>query len=151
LGVNRARLAAAIAKDSFLLIDTSVLIAYFNGGEEISEAATLLIDDWIQTGRNRAFISAISAMELLVRPIRTKQSVDEYLDFFLRFSHLQCIAVDAGVAEQAAIVRARANVRSPDALIIGTAVAVSADAVVTNDVSWVNISPKPVVVLSDYV
>jgi predicted nucleic acid-binding protein len=151
LGVKSDRLAAAVAKDSFLLIDTSVLVAYFNGGEETSEAAALLIDDWVQAGRNRACISAVSAMELLVRPIRTKESFEEYLDFFLRFSHMECTPVDIGVAEQAAIVRARYNVRAPDALIIGTAIAVGADTIVTNDVSWVKMSSTPVVLLSDYV
>jgi predicted nucleic acid-binding protein len=151
LGVKNDRLAAAVAKDSFLLIDTSVLIAYFNGGEEISEAAALLIDDWVQAGRNRACISAISAMELLVRPIRAKQPIEEYLDFFLRFSHVKCTPVDIGVAERAAVVRARYNARAPDALIIGTAIAVGADAIVTNDVTWAKMSPTPIVLLSDYV
>jgi predicted nucleic acid-binding protein len=150
LGVNSDSLATAVAKGALLLLDTSVLIAYFNGGEDISGAAALLIDDWIQSGRNRALISAISVMEVLGRPIGAKQPIEEYLDFFLRFSHVQCAAVDVSVAEQAAILRARHNVRAPDALIIGTAVAGSADAIVTSDVAWVNMSPKPVVPLGDY-
>jgi predicted nucleic acid-binding protein len=151
LGVDRARLASALPKDCLLLIDTSVLIAYLNAGEEISEVATLLIDQWVRTGRNRAVISAISAMEMLVGPLRANEPLDDYLDFIQRFPHLDCVPADVAVAKQAAMVRARHGVRPPDALIIGTAVAVGADAIVTNDARWTIASPKPTVVLSDYV
>jgi predicted nucleic acid-binding protein len=133
-----------------LLIDTPVLIAYLEAGQEITEAATLLIDDWVQSGRNRAFVSAISAMELLVAPLRAKQSVDEYLDFLLRFSNLECVPVDIAVAEEAASLRARYGIKPPDALIIGTAIAVDADTIVTNNRAWMKLSPKPVILLSDY-
>jgi predicted nucleic acid-binding protein len=133
-----------------LLIDTPVLVAYLEAGQEITEAATLLIDDWVQSGRNRAFVSAISAMELLVAPLRAKQSVDEYLDFLLRFSNLECVPVDIAVAEEAASLRARLGIKPPDALIIGTAIAVDADTIVTNDRAWMKLSPKPVILLSDY-
>lgn len=151
MGVDRTRLAASIAKGSVLLVDTSILIAYLEGGREITEAATLLIDDWVQSGRNRAVISAISAMELLVGPLKAGQAIDAYLDFLQRFSSVECVPVDIAVAEQAAIVRARHGIKPPDALIIGTAIASGVDAVVTNDGSWSKVSPRPVVLLSDYV
>jgi predicted nucleic acid-binding protein len=151
LGVDRDRLAAGIAKGSVLLLDTSVLIAYLEGGREITEAATLLIDDWVQSGRNRAFVSAISAMELLVAPLRARRATDEHLDFLQRFPNVECISVDIAAAEQAASVRAHYGIKPPDALIIGTAVALGAEAIVTNDSAWLKVSPKPVVLLSDYV
>jgi len=140
-----------VRKGASLLIDTSVLIAYLEGEQEITEAATLVIDDWVQRGRNRAFVSAISAMELLVGPLQATQATDEYFDFLLRFPNVDCIPVDITIAEQAALVRARYKIKPPDALIIGTAVATGAELIVTNDVSWVGISPKPVVLLGDYV
>jgi len=128
-----------------------VLIAYLEGGRDITEAATLLFDGWVQSGRNRALVSSISAMELLVGPLRASHTVEEYLDFLQRFSNLECVPVDIAVAEQAAILRARHGIKPPDALIIGTAVAARADAIVTNDGAWLKVSPKPVVLLGDYV
>jgi predicted nucleic acid-binding protein len=127
-----------------------VLVAYLNAGEEITEAATLLIDQWVRTGRNRAVISAISAMEMLVGPLRANEPPDDYLDFIQRFPHLDCVPADIAVAEQAAIVRARHGTRPPDALIIGTAIAVGVGAIVTNDARWMTASPKPTVVLRNY-
>lgn len=140
-----------MAKGSALVIDTSVLIAYLEGGQEITEAAMLLIDDWVQSGRNRGFVSTISAMELLVGPLRAKRATEEYMDFLQRFSNLECIPVDIAVAEQAAIVRAHYGIKPPDALIIGTALAVGADAIVTNDSARLKSSPKPVILIGEYI
>jgi len=151
LGVDRARFAASLPKGCTPLIDTSVLIAYLEGGLATTEAATLLIDDWVRSGRNRAIVSAVSAMELLVGPLKAERAVDEYLDFLRRFPNLRCVPVDVAAAGQAASLRSRYGLKPPDALIVGTAMAFGADAIVTNDLSWMKVSPKPVVLLRDYV
>jgi len=90
-------------------------------------------------------------MELFVGPLQASQATDAYFDFLLRFPNLKCVTVDVATAQGAALIRARYKIKPPDALIIGTAVTAGADLIVTNDVSWVGISPKPVVLLGDYV
>ena len=150
MGVNRQRLAAEIRTGSSLLVDTCVLIAYLEGNQHITDAATLIIDEWVYTGRNSAFVSAISVMELLVAPLKRDRAVTAYMDFLQRFPNTQCVPVDIAVAQQAAILRARHNLRSPDALIVGTAVAAGADAIVTNDHSWSKLTTSRIVTLGDY-
>ena len=51
------------------LLDTSVVLAYLNASEAASPAATVVIDDFVRTGRNRATIRVVSVAETLVRPV----------------------------------------------------------------------------------
>jgi predicted nucleic acid-binding protein len=73
------------------------------------------------------------------------------LDFLLRFSNVDCVPVDIAVAEEAAMIRARYGITPPDALIVGTAIAAKADTIITNDSALVKLSPKPVILLSEFV
>ena len=151
MGVDGKKLAGAVATHSTILIDTSILVAYLDGEQNITAAATLLIDDWLHRGRNRGFVSTISAMELLVGPLKARRSTADYLDFLQRFPNLTCVPVNLNVAQASASVRANHSVRTPDALIIGTAIAIGADVIATNDRAWGKIAPMPVVLLNDYV
>ena len=150
MGVDAAKLEAAVRTGSGLLIDTNVLIAYIEGSRTITDAARILIDEWVRSGRNRAFVSTISAMEVLAGPLKAQRPIADYLDFLQRFPNVTCVSLDLRAAELAAEVRAQSNLKPPDALIIGTAVAVGADLIVTNDAPWSKKSPKPVIVLNDY-
>jgi predicted nucleic acid-binding protein len=133
-----------------LLLDTPVLIAYLEGGHAITETAVLLIDDWVRSGRNRAIVSAVSAMEIFVGPMRSGQSIDAYVDFLSRLPNVSCVPVDLTVAQCAARIRATSTIKPPDALIVGTAIAAGVDVIITNDDEWPKVSPKPVVLLGDY-
>jgi len=66
--VSRSSLEAAVPPNSEILLDTSVVLAYLNASEAASPAATVVIDDFVRTGHNRATISAVSVAETLVRP-----------------------------------------------------------------------------------
>jgi len=150
VGINRRKLASEIQAGSTLLVDTCVLIAYLEGNQEITDAAKLLIDEWVYTGRNRALVSTVSVMELLVAPLQHSHAITDYLDFLQRFPNVQCVPVDMAVAQHAATLRAHHNIRPPDALIVGTALGRSADAVVTNDRSWSKLTTSRIVTLGDY-
>jgi predicted nucleic acid-binding protein len=150
LGVNTTKLEAGLSPGTTLVIDTCVLIAYLEGGQPISDVARLLVDDWVYSGRNRGFFSSVSAMELLVGPLKSQRPIDEYLNFLQRFPNLECVPVDTRVAIQAATLRAAHRLKPPDALIVGTALAIDAAAIVTNDDDWPKTLPKPIVRLSDY-
>ncbi len=54
----------------WVLLDTSVLIAYLNATDPVHAPATMLIDELLRVGFMRAVVSAVSVMELLVVPYR---------------------------------------------------------------------------------
>ena len=130
-------LESAIPPATAILIDTSVLLAYLAGSEPGSPDAEELLDRFVSTGRNTASVSVVSVAELLVRPFRTGPAAVATVEGFLRhFAAIRLVDVDYVVAREAARVRAASGLRTPDALIVGSALALGADILITNDRSW---------------
>lgn len=120
-----------------VLLDTSTLAAYF-GNEPTSAVAVALIDDLVRSGRNRAVISAVSATELLVRPLRlARDDLGRSILHFLRtFANIELVPVDLTVASMAAMLRARESMKVADALIAASGLDRSAAFAVSDDSGW---------------
>lgn len=117
-----------------MLVDTSVVIAYLSGTEETSDLARELFDAFVATGRNVAFLSMITVEEILVRPFRVGPSALARTEGFLRhFADIGLVVIDYDVAREAARLRATAGLRTPDALILASALVHGVDVLVTND------------------
>lgn len=128
------RLSDAVPTGATMALDTSVLVAYLSGHEAISPLATTVLDEWVQPGRNAAVISAISAAELLVRPMRdSREATVEMTTFLLGFDGLSIRSADFLVAAEAARIRAETSATMPDALIAATATLAGAHRLLTND------------------
>lgn len=120
-----------------VLIDTSLLIAYFDGTDDTSPIASLLIDDLVKSGRNPALVSPITAMEILVRPLRTAPAGAAHLHGFLtKWPNLSMLPVDIHVAQEAAALRAAHGFKAPDALVIATGIVGQVAHLITNDGEW---------------
>jgi predicted nucleic acid-binding protein len=127
----------AIPAGASVLIDSSVALAYLTGTEAISPLATDLFDGCLATGRNPGALSAVTVMELVVRPFRAGPSAVGVVRGFLRhFDGLRLFPVDDVVATEAARIRALAGLWAPDALIVASFLVGGVDILVTNDASW---------------
>ena len=130
-------LETALPAGLSLLIDTSVVLAYLTGTEPTSPQATELFDSSIANGRNPAALSTVTVQEILVRPFRRGSAAVATAEGFLRhFAEIRIVDVSYEIAREAARIRSVTELRTPDALIIATAVVTAADVVVTNDLSW---------------
>lgn len=121
-----------------ILLDTSGLITYLGKPNHTTPVIQHVVDDWVRSGRNRAVVSMVTVMEVLVRPLEVGPG-DEYehvLDFLQRFPNLQAKPVDLPVAHEAASLRAQHKFSPPDALIIGTGLVAQVGHLVTNDERW---------------
>ena len=138
MSTKRAHLDRSIRPDALIALDTSALLAYLGGGELTSGAAATIIDGFVASGRNRALVSAISVTEALVRPFRAGSSsaVGTVEAFLSSFPNLTIAPVSFDIAREAARIRAATALRTPDSLILATAVVRSADVVVANDRAW---------------
>jgi len=135
--LKAADLEAAIPAAASILVDTSVVLAYLTGSEPTSPLAERLFDAFVSTGRNPASLSVITVEEILVRPFRTGAAAVATTEGFLRyFAEIRLAEVTYDIAREAARIRAAAGLRTPDALIIATAVVTGTDILVTNDRSW---------------
>lgn len=121
-----------------ILVDSSVLAAYLDGGEGASPVAVELLDDLVRSGRNPAVVSMVSVMETLIRPLRRLPGAfDTVLAFYREFPHLRAVPVDLDVAAEAATLRVAFGLAAPDALIAATGLAAGVAHLVTNDRAWV--------------
>ena len=135
--MSRASLEAAVPPRAEILLDTSVILGYLNASEAASSAATVVIDDFVRTGRNRATISAVSVAGTLVRPYAAGAAAVGIVDaFLLHFPNLTVSGIDYAIAREAARLRAQSSLKTPDALIIATALGAGISIVIANDARW---------------
>lgn len=121
-----------------VFLDTSACIAYHSTREEVHACARHLF------GRIAAsndpligYISAVSAVELLIRPVRAGGADLTFMHAFLRgFPNLHALPVDLDVSLQAANVRALTRLPIPDALLVASAMLAGCEAIITNDRAW---------------
>jgi predicted nucleic acid-binding protein len=97
----------------------------------------------------RIVTSFVTLIEVLVRPLREGRPdlAEEYRDILLHSPALIAIPLDEGIAEEAAGLRARHNIRTPDALQVATAIRAGASWFLTNDAELANLPEIPVLVL----
>jgi predicted nucleic acid-binding protein len=120
-----------------ILLDSSALLSYLDGSEPVSPIATTILDGWVRSGRNDGLVSAVSVMEVLVRPIAAGDSAHRaVVGFLYGFPNLRLVALDAIAGQLAASLRAHGGFSSVDSLVVASGLAVGARHLVTNDASW---------------
>lgn len=136
--MSSGSLEAALPEGERLLLDTTSLIAYLDGGEAVSPVATHIIDAFVRSGRNEAIVSMVTVMEILVKPLRLgpRAPYQHVLDFLTRYPHLRTLVIDLPVAQEAASLRASFGLRPPDALIVASGLISQVGYLVTNDAQW---------------
>jgi predicted nucleic acid-binding protein len=129
-------------------LDTGPLIYY------IEEHPTFLdkIKPFFEAAERNEFrivTSYVTLIEVLVHPLREgrPELAEEYRKIFLQSPALSAIPLDEGIAEEAAGLRARHNIRTPDAIQLATAIRAGASWFLTNDAELANFSEIPVLVL----
>jgi predicted nucleic acid-binding protein len=133
----RAHLEESIAPGDRLLLDTTVFVSYFSGGDRWADAARELIEVPVKSGRNPAIVSALSIMESLVGPMRrVPPGHQTALDFYAHWPNLTVLSIDLAVAQEGASIRAHHGFSAPDALIIGSGVVAGVSWLVTGDERW---------------
>jgi predicted nucleic acid-binding protein len=102
-----------------VVFDSDVLIGFLNANDAHHHDAVA----WMQTAMTpgtRRMLCAVNYSEILIGPIRagTHGLVDEMLARF----NIETMVVDMDLARRAAAVRARTNLRLPDAYALATCV-----------------------------
>ena len=120
-----------------IVLDTSIVVAYLDGSDQFGPLAAFLFDDFVAPGTHPATISAVTVTECLVRPFRAGPEAVTLASTFLgHFPNLRVRAVDPEIATEAARIRALTGLRTPDALVLATAVVDAIGTVVTADAGW---------------
>jgi predicted nucleic acid-binding protein len=129
-------------------LDTAPLIYY------IEEHPTYLAGikpffEAADRGDFRVVTSFVTLIEVLVHPLREgrPELAEEYRNILLQSPALTAIPLDEGIAEEAAGLRARHNLRTPDAIQLATAIRSGASWFLTNDAELADLPEISVLVL----
>lgn len=103
----------------------------------------------INDGEIRGYTSVVTLTEVLTLPIRLGMTdlENEYRNFLLMSRYFRVLPITIEAAETAADLRARYNLRTPDALQLAAALRRGCDAFLTNDASLQRVSELRVLVL----
>lgn len=130
--------------------DSMLFIYHFENNKEFGEAAANLLRR-TESGRCRLVCTTLALLEVLVVPKRSGR-VDlcqRYREVFDSFPNLRMQPVGEEIAEIASDLRARYNVKTPDAIHAAGAILAGADAFISQDGNLKKIREIPVLSLRE--
>jgi predicted nucleic acid-binding protein len=135
-----------------VLIDTSIWIYHFEQHPQLAAAAGEIVEN-LEEGKFRGVASELTLLELTVKPLQLgRQDVaDDYevlLDYFPNF---ELVPISREILLEAAALRARQRLRTPDAIQIATGLRTGATLAVTNDEGWRNFPLIETIILTDLI
>ena len=106
----------------------------------------------VATGDCRGISSELTLLEIQMAPISQGRDeiAGEYEILLDNFPNLTLQPVDRSILHRAVRLRARYNLKTPDAIILATGLSLGASLAVTNDKQWKRVKGIEVVCLADY-
>lgn len=154
MGVRGARFGSQLDRFKTVALDSSILVYHLEDVEPYSELTEIAFSR-IAAGSPAAVLSPISVTELLAKPFGGNQPerVAAFEQFVLSVPNASLMPVNYPIAKQAGRLRGTYGIRTPDALLLGTALEAKADAFLTNDLRLRKVKAEgiEIVVLEDYV
>lgn len=133
-----------------LYVETAPFIYYTEQRAGYVEKMRVVFTD-VDRGRVHVITSVVTLAEILMKRLKENDPtlVRRYREMFYRTQHMTLVPISAGVAESAADLRARYNLRTPDALHVATALDAGCDAFLTNDTDITRVNEIAVLLLDD--
>ena len=134
----------------FLFLDSAPLIYFIEGN---STFQNILLRLFASVDKKELFFltSTITLLEVLVKPIKdgNKSISEKYIEILTTSSGIDIFDLNISVAKEAAQLRAKYSLRTPDAIQIATSLVFGADYFLTNDSRLKNVTEIKIVLLSD--
>jgi predicted nucleic acid-binding protein len=133
-------------------IDTSIFIYHLEAHHKYAVLAQKIFSS-MEAGKWQGITSTITLMEINVHPWRAGREdvARKYEALLMNFPHLIIVNIDREVARIAAQLRARFDVRPPDALQVAASLVTDGQAFLTNDRRLSGLqSLTDIIVLDDY-
>ena len=144
------KLAEALDGVTALGIDTAPLIYFVERHTTFLELMRVVIQR-IDAGQITGYSSVVTLTEVLTQPMRQGNPAleAEYRSLLLNSRNFYLSAITAEIAELAAELRARHNLRTPDAFQIAVALFSGCQAFLTNDQELARVSDLRIIVLGE--
>lgn len=137
-------------RHQLVLLDTCVWIYHFERNATFGKAADYVIEQ-LEAGRFQAVGSELTLLELIVKPLQLgrQDAADDYETLLSYFPNLTLEPISREILLEAAALRARYRVRTPDAIQLATAFRSGATLAITNDEGWQHIAGIETLLLTD--
>ena len=136
--------------NSNVFLDTAPLIYFIEGN---SEYQGILID-LFRLNDEKYFqfqTSSITLLEVMVKPLREGETevAREYKEILTNSRGIEIFDITTAIALKAAEIRAKYNVRTPDALQLATAIECKSDFFLTNDLRIKALAEVKIIMISE--
>lgn len=140
-----------LAAHTTLAIDSCVWIYHFEAHEQYGPLARTVLR-CIQDGPCEGLSSEVTLVECIVQPLRlNRQDAADHYELVLdHFPNFRLVPVTRAVLVEAASIRAAYGFRTPDAIIVATALLHGATLLVSNDVRLKQVRGIEVLCLQEY-
>jgi predicted nucleic acid-binding protein len=150
MGRTFVNIGDALAGIQRLYTETAPLIYYVEENPTYLAKMNAIIEA-IEDNPIEAISSVITLTEVLTHPLRLGHArlVREYRDILLNSKEFRLLPITPRIAESAADLRARYNLRTPDALHVASSIDARCNAFLTNDVGIKRVTEISVLVLDE--
>ena len=133
---------------SKIALDTMVFIYHLENNPDYKKTTASILRS-IETGKRQGVTSAITLLELLVKPMQLEEQsiIDNYIFALTTFPNLKLCEVSVNIAISAAKFRAKYRISTPDSIQIATAIIEESDCFITNDQSLNQIDEIKIITL----
>ncbi len=144
------RISDALRSVKRLYVETAPLIYYIEENPTYIARMDAVVKA-IEDTPIEAVSSVITLTEVLTQPVKLGNTKieQEYRDILLNSAVFRLLPITASTAESAAYLRARYQLRTPDALRVAAAIAEKCDAFLTNDMALKRVTGITVLVLDE--
>lgn len=144
-------IASRLKDKNIIALDTMIFIYHFER-HKVYQDITWEIFSSIENGAKKGITSIISLLEILIKPKKGNYPdlVEEYKFLFRTFPNLKVVNVDEEVVNHASTLRAKYNIKIPDAIQIATAISNNAEVYLTNDGSVKKVNEIETIILDDF-
>ena len=148
-----ATIESVLAAKRQIGMDTSPFIYYFERHPTYFELVHAIIEHVENRPNTHLMTSALTLLETIVFPLRNQRAdlVEHYRNVLTETDYLDLIELEVPVIVTAAEIRAKYNLRTPDAIQIGTCIHRQADLFVTNDKTFRRVQEIEILLLDDFV
>jgi len=147
-----ARIAGALKGVGKVGLDTNCIIYLLEQNDKFFRPVRQLFD-MIESGSVTGITSTLALTEVLTKPYKLGDYTlaNEYKILFKYFPNLYVLNVGARIGEQAAWLRAKYHLKTPDAIFVATALTGEAEVFVSNDDQLRKVREIRVVNIGDFI
>jgi predicted nucleic acid-binding protein len=139
-----------LKRGDVVFLDTSPFIYFFERHPIFFPYMEHLFDQ-VYEQEAEIIASIVTFIEIATLPARSgnQELVEQYRAYFTSSSQVRLLPVDQAIAEEAIALRATYQLKTPDAIQLGTAIAYQSNYVVTNDRQWKQLTHQTVLTVEE--